>query len=66
MMDKFSTCEYCTKRGPLLQGGGFTCAFTGSRMLSKHGHCEYHEAIAQTDITLDLADEGEEAQIGLF
>ncbi len=64
-MDKFSTCEYCTKRGPMLQGGGFTCSFTGARMMSKAGHCEYHAAIAQTDITLNL-DEGDEAQIDLF
>lgn len=64
-MDKFSTCEYCVKRGPLLQGGGFVCGFTGSRMSTKYGSCEYQEAIEQTDIEINIEDD-DEAQGELF
>lgn len=64
MIDKFSTCEYCKKRGPLMNGGGFMCSFTGTRMLSKYGHCEYHDSIAYTEPSIDEPED--EAQGELF
>lgn len=54
MIDKAFTCEYCNNRGPMLNGGGFICKHTKTRLTNKHGHCEYHTALKDVDLTLNL------------